>query len=88
MRSVRRIIAVEIIVTNPIEARRARIAQFQVRVATFELAGQTVCGIVQSVVLDPAGTNPRWIVRLLPKPQSASSNRRYNPKMQKFVSTD
>jgi hypothetical protein len=76
-----------IIVTDPIEGRRARLAQFQVRISTMELAGQTVCGIVESVTAITTNGQRKWIVRLLPKLHSTGQRRRYDPHKQQFVTT-
>jgi len=51
--------------TNPIEARRARLAQFQGHKATLTLMGSTVTGLVRSVREDATTTPPRWIVTVV-----------------------
>jgi hypothetical protein len=48
--------------TDPKEARRARLAQFQGHKAMLTLMGSTVRGLVRSVKEDTTSTPPRWIV--------------------------
>jgi hypothetical protein len=76
-------------VTDPIEARRARIAQFQVRPFAMELAGQRVFGVVKAVLKIATGADQRWIVQLEAKPQpNTLLQQRYNPHTQQFVGLD
>jgi hypothetical protein len=49
-------------ITDPKEARRARLAQFQGHKATLTLMGSTVTGLVRSVKEDTSSAPPRWIV--------------------------
>jgi hypothetical protein len=51
--------------TDPKEARRARLAQFQGHKATLTLMGSTVTGLVQSVKEDATSTPRRWIVTVV-----------------------
>jgi hypothetical protein len=53
--------------TNPIEARRARYAQYSGREATLTLMGSTVTGVVCSVNEDGSGTLKRWTVTVVAK---------------------
>jgi hypothetical protein len=48
--------------TDPIEARRARYAQYRGREATLTLMGSTVTGMVRSVNEHGDGSLKRWIV--------------------------
>jgi len=53
--------------TNPIEARRARYAQYRGQKATLTLMGSTVTGLVRSVNENGSGTLKRWIVTVIAK---------------------
>jgi hypothetical protein len=53
--------------TDPIEARRARYAQYRGREATLTLMGSTVTGMVRSVNENGSGTFKRWIVTVVAK---------------------
>jgi hypothetical protein len=53
--------------TNPIEARRARYAQYSGQKATLTLMGSTVTGLVRSVNEESSGTLKRWIVTVVAK---------------------
>ena len=48
--------------TDPIEARRARYAQYRGQTATLTLMGSTVTGMVRSVNEHGDGSLKRWIV--------------------------
>jgi hypothetical protein len=51
--------------TDPIEARRARFAQYRGQKATLNLMGATVTGLVRSVSEDKSGTLKRWIITVV-----------------------
>jgi hypothetical protein len=51
--------------TNPIEARRARYAQYRGQKAKLTLMGSTVTGLVRSVMEVPSSSSARWIVTLV-----------------------
>jgi hypothetical protein len=51
--------------TNPIEARRARYAQYKGQKATLTLMGSIVTGMVRSVSEHGSGTFKRWIVTVV-----------------------
>jgi hypothetical protein len=51
--------------TDPIEARRARFAQYRGQKATLTLMGATVTGLVRSVSEDKSGTLKRWIITVV-----------------------
>jgi hypothetical protein len=51
--------------TDPIEARRARYAQYRNQKATLTLMGSTVTGMVRSVNEDRSGALKRWIVTVV-----------------------
>jgi hypothetical protein len=53
--------------TNPIEARRARYAQYRGQKATLALMGSTVTGVVCSVKEDRSGTLKRWTITVVAK---------------------
>jgi hypothetical protein len=53
--------------TDPIEARRARYAQYRGQKATLMLQGATVTGMVPSVNEQGAGSLKRWIVTVFAK---------------------
>jgi hypothetical protein len=54
-------------ITNPIEARRCRYAQYRGEKATLMLNGLPVTGMVRSVREDASSTPMRWIVSVVPK---------------------
>jgi hypothetical protein len=71
-------------VTDPIEARRARIAQFQARASTMDIAGYTVYGIVQSVM--KVANRQAWEVRIsLKEDRYQRGATRFNPHIQQFT---
>jgi hypothetical protein len=51
--------------TNPIEARRARYAQYRGQKATLKLMGSTVTGVVRSVNESGSGTLKRWTITVI-----------------------
>jgi hypothetical protein len=53
--------------TNPIEARRARYAQYRGQKATLILMGSTVTGLVRSVNEQGSGTLKRWTITVVAK---------------------
>jgi hypothetical protein len=53
--------------TNPIEARRARYAQYRGQKTTLTLMGSTVTGMVCSVNEDRSGTLKRWTITVVAK---------------------
>jgi hypothetical protein len=54
-------------ITDPIEARRCRYAQYRGEKATLMLNGLPVTGMVRSV-MEVVSSNPtRWIVSVVPK---------------------
>ena len=53
--------------TNPIEARRARYAQYRGQKATLMLMGSPVTGLVCSVNEDRSSKLKRWIVTVVAK---------------------
>jgi hypothetical protein len=54
-------------ITNPIEARRCRYAQYRGEKATLMLNGLPVTGMVRSVREDTSSTPMRWIVSVVHK---------------------
>jgi hypothetical protein len=52
-------------ITDPKEARRARLTQFQGHKATLNLMGATVTGLIRSVKEDATSKPPRWIVTVV-----------------------
>jgi hypothetical protein len=50
---------------NPIEARRARYAQYRGQKARLTLMGSTVTGLVRSVMEDRSSRPTRWIVTVV-----------------------
>jgi hypothetical protein len=54
-------------ITDPIEARRCRYAQYRGEKATLMLNGLSVTGMVRSVREDKSGTPMRWIISVVPK---------------------
>ena len=56
-------------VTDSIEARRAKNAQYNGVEKTLQLGGQTVAGVVTSVSEDLSQPLPRWLVRVRPAPE-------------------
>jgi hypothetical protein len=51
--------------TDPIEARRARFAQYRGQKTTLTLMGSTVTGLVRSVSEDKSSTPKRWIITVV-----------------------
>jgi hypothetical protein len=54
-------------ITDPIEARRVRYAQYRGEKATVMLNGLRVTGMVRSVVEVKSSNPTRWIVSVVPK---------------------
>jgi hypothetical protein len=53
-------------ITDLVEARRARLAQYHGMPRELQLNGQTLTGSVKSIVMDAAAT--KWTVRLVTAP--------------------
>jgi hypothetical protein len=51
--------------TDPIEARRARFAQYRGGKARFTLMGSTITGIVRSVMEVRSSAPKRWIITVI-----------------------
>lgn len=72
--------------TDEVEARRARRAQFSGQISTLQLGGQTVSGLVQSVMRDATRSSPGWIVKVILKTErQCSPALRYNPHTQAYT---
>jgi hypothetical protein len=54
-------------ITDPIEARRSRFAQFKGQKATVTLNGLAVTGMVHSVKEHQSSNPTRWTVTVVPK---------------------
>jgi hypothetical protein len=54
-------------ITDPIEARRCRYAQYRGEKATLMLNGLRVMGMVRSVMEVKTSNHTRWIVSVVPK---------------------
>jgi hypothetical protein len=54
-------------ITDPIEARRCRYAQYRGQKATVVLKGLPVTGMVRSVMEVKSSNPTRWIVSVVPK---------------------
>jgi hypothetical protein len=54
-------------ITDPIEARRCRYAQYRGEKATVMLNGLRVMGMVRSVMEVKSSNHTRWIVSVVPK---------------------
>ena len=52
--------------SDPKEARRFRIAQFNGRTATARSGGSAVTGYVRSVLESKSSVPPRWIITIVP----------------------
>ena len=62
-------IVVQIIeVTDPLDARRAKYAQYSGLHKTLSLNGQIVNGLVRSVTEDMVASPAKWIVSIIPTP--------------------
>ena len=59
-------------ITDPIEARRCRFAQYKGRKATVMLNGLAVTGMVRSVKEHQSSNPVRWTVTVVPKQGMAS----------------
>jgi len=51
--------------TDPVEARRARIAQYRGGSSQFTLMGSTINGIVRSVMEVRSSTPKRWVITVI-----------------------
>ena len=51
--------------TDPVEARRARSAQYRAQKAQLTLRGSALTGYVRSVMEDRSSSPTRWIVTLI-----------------------
>ena len=56
-------------VTDLVEARRAKTAQYNGIEKILQFNGQTIAGVVTSVFEDRSQTLPKWIVRVRPAPE-------------------
>jgi len=54
-------------ITDPVEARRCRYAQYRGERATVMLRGLPVTGMVRAVKEDRSSTPMRWLVSVVPK---------------------
>jgi hypothetical protein len=54
-------------ITDPVEARRCRYAQYRGQKATVMLNGLRVAGMVRSVMEVKSSNPTRWIVSVVPK---------------------
>jgi hypothetical protein len=54
-------------ITDPVEARRGRYAQYRGEKVTLMLNGLPVSGMVRSVMEVKSSNPTRWIVRVVPK---------------------
>jgi hypothetical protein len=52
-------------ITDPIQARRCRYAQYRGEKATLKFSGLSVTGMVRSMLEDKSTTPTRWIVSIL-----------------------
>jgi hypothetical protein len=52
-------------ITDPIQTRRCRYAQYRSEKATLKFSGLSVTGMVRSVLEDKSTTPTRWIVSIL-----------------------
>jgi hypothetical protein len=59
-------------ITDPIEARRCRYAQYRGEKATLMLNGLPVTGMIRSVKEDRSSIPMRWIVLIVPKQRIAA----------------
>jgi hypothetical protein len=67
--------------TDPGEARRFRIAQFNGRPATFRSAGATVTGHVHSIVESKSGVATAWTIMIVPVEKARGAALRPVPRM-------
>jgi hypothetical protein len=61
-------------ITDPVEARRVRYAQYRGEKATVMLNGLRVTGMVCSVMEVKSSNPTRWIVSVVPKQSIAAAN--------------
>ena len=59
-------------ITDPVEARRCRYAQYRGEKATLVLNGMPVTGMVRSIKEDKSSIPTRWIVLVVPKQSIAA----------------
>jgi hypothetical protein len=62
-------------ITDPVEARRCRYAQYRGEKATVMLHGLPVTGMIRSVMEVKSSNPTRWIVSVIPKQGIAAENR-------------
>jgi hypothetical protein len=71
--------------SDPKEARRCRIAQFNGRTATVRSAGSAVTGHVRSIVESKSGVPAAWTITIIPEEPKAAPQLRPAPRVRAFV---
>ena len=66
--------------SDPKEARRFRIAQFNGRTATLRSAGASVTGHVRSIIENKSSVPPAWVITIIPEEPKALSCRAVRPR--------
>ena len=72
--------------SDPKEARRFRIAQFNGRTATARAAGSAITGHVRSIVENKARVPAAWVITIVPEePKASAPLLRPAPRMRGFA---
>ena len=71
--------------SDPKEARRFRIAQFNGRTATAQSAGSTITGHVRSIIENKSGVPVGWVITIIPEEPKAGIATRPAPRMRSFA---
>jgi hypothetical protein len=71
--------------SDPKEARRFRIAQFNGRTATVRSAGSAVTGHVRSIVENKSSVPAAWVITIIPEEPKAGIATRPAPRMRSFA---
>jgi hypothetical protein len=71
--------------SDPKEARRFRIAQFNGRIATARSAGTTITGHVRSIVENKSSVPAAWVITIIPEEPKASIATRPAPRTRSFA---
>jgi hypothetical protein len=71
--------------SDPKEARRFRIAQFNGRIATARSAGTTITGHVRSIVENKSSVPAAWVITIIPEEPKPSIATRPAPRTRSFA---
>ncbi|MBN8993067.1 MAG: hypothetical protein J0H42_32945 [Rhizobiales bacterium] len=71
--------------SDPKEARRFRIAQFNGRTATARSGGTTITGHVRSIVESKSSVPAAWVITIIPEERKASIAAHPAPRTRSFA---